>query len=85
MASKSQLTLDYYKDEAGEHRWRLLSRNGKIIGASSEGYKRRAMAVKNSAVVITAGGTPGGIKIVADGQVMQVDTLQFIETAKSRK
>ena len=30
--------VEYYKDQKGEHRWRLKARNGKIIADSGEGY-----------------------------------------------
>lgn len=30
-----------YKDIRGEHRWRVLARNGRIIAESGESYKRR--------------------------------------------
>jgi uncharacterized protein YegP (UPF0339 family) len=33
-------TLERYIDKKGEHRWRLLAPNGKIIATSGEGYKR---------------------------------------------
>ena len=31
-----------YKDRAGEWRWRLKARNGRIVADSGEGYKTRA-------------------------------------------
>lgn len=34
-----RITLDFYTDAAGEHRWRLLAANGKVVGASSEGFR----------------------------------------------
>ena len=33
--------FETYKDDAGEFRWRLLSKNGRILADSAEGYKRR--------------------------------------------
>ncbi len=33
-----------YKDRAGEWRWRLKARNGRIVADSGEGYKTRAGA-----------------------------------------
>lgn len=46
-------TLDIYKDRRGEFRWRRLAANGKIVGASSEGYRTRkdceANASRNTA------------------------------------
>lgn len=34
--------FDLYEDEAGEWRWRLLARNGRIIADSGEGYSTRS-------------------------------------------
>lgn len=31
-------TLDFYKNDANEWQWRIISSNGEIIGASHEGY-----------------------------------------------
>jgi uncharacterized protein YegP (UPF0339 family) len=31
----------------GEWRWTMRARNGRIVGASTEGYKRRAAAIAN--------------------------------------
>lgn len=33
------IVFEVYKDKAGEHRWRIKSTNGNIIGTSGEGYK----------------------------------------------
>jgi uncharacterized protein YegP (UPF0339 family) len=35
-----------WKDTAGQWRWTLRARNGKIVADSSEGYGRRASAVR---------------------------------------
>jgi uncharacterized protein YegP (UPF0339 family) len=32
------MTFQIYKDQAGEWRWRLVHRNGKIMADSGEGY-----------------------------------------------
>jgi uncharacterized protein YegP (UPF0339 family) len=34
--------FDVYRDKRGEYRWRRRASNGEIVGASSEGYKKRA-------------------------------------------
>lgn len=34
-----------YKDTAGEWRWKLVTRNGRTIADSAEGYKRRLGAI----------------------------------------
>jgi uncharacterized protein YegP (UPF0339 family) len=33
---------EFYKDEAGEYRWRLKARNGRIVADCGEGYSRKA-------------------------------------------
>lgn len=43
--------LEFYKDSAGEWRWRVRASNGEIIGASSEGYARKIDAAKNAAAL----------------------------------
>jgi uncharacterized protein YegP (UPF0339 family) len=35
------IRLEYYKDKAGQWRWRMIASNGKIIGTSHEGYKNK--------------------------------------------
>jgi len=35
-----------YTDTAGEWRWRLLARNGRLIAEGGEGYKRKAALLK---------------------------------------
>lgn len=32
--------IETYVDASGEHRWRFVASNGKILATSSEGYKR---------------------------------------------
>jgi len=39
---------EFYKDARGENRWRATAPNGKIVGASSEGYKSKPDCVKNA-------------------------------------
>lgn len=34
--------FEVYQDKRGEYRWRRMASNGKIVGASSEGYKKKA-------------------------------------------
>ena len=42
------MLLEFYTDEAGDTRWRLKAANGKIIGASSEGYADPEDAMDNA-------------------------------------
>ncbi|HJZ94536.1 MAG TPA: DUF1508 domain-containing protein [Gemmataceae bacterium] len=41
-ADEKGLTFELYKDAKEEFRWRLKAANGKVIAASSEGYKAKA-------------------------------------------
>ncbi|NNU79531.1 DUF1508 domain-containing protein [Halovulum dunhuangense] len=34
--------FEVYQDKKGEYRWRRLATNGKIVGSSSEGYKKKS-------------------------------------------
>jgi uncharacterized protein YegP (UPF0339 family) len=38
--------FELYRDTAGEWRWRLVARNGRVIADSGEGYTRRSGAEK---------------------------------------
>ena len=40
------MKIEIYKDDAGEWRWRMVARNGKIVADSGEGYRRRLGAVR---------------------------------------
>jgi uncharacterized protein len=35
-----------YKDKKSEFRWRLVSKNGKTLADSGEGYKRKSACLK---------------------------------------
>ena len=39
---------EFYKDNKGEWRWRTIAANGKIVGASSEGYKNKSDCIANA-------------------------------------
>lgn len=41
------MKTEFYKDKKGEHRWRVKSSNGKIVGASNEGFTRSRAAKRN--------------------------------------
>jgi len=48
----STFTLKVYKGVSGEWRWTITSdKNGKIVGASTEGYKKRSDVFKNIQLV----------------------------------
>jgi uncharacterized protein YegP (UPF0339 family) len=44
--SSKKFVFDVYQTTDGEWRWRLWSRNGRIVADSGEGYKRRQDAVR---------------------------------------
>lgn len=39
---------EIYKDTSGEWRWRRTASNGRIVGASSQGYVNRSDCVDNA-------------------------------------
>ncbi|MEX1013883.1 MAG: DUF1508 domain-containing protein [Candidatus Paceibacterota bacterium] len=39
---------EFYKDTSGDWRWRKTASNGKIVGASSEGFSSKTNAVNNA-------------------------------------
>ncbi len=41
-------TWEIYKDASGAWRWRRKAANGKIVGASSEGYKNKSDCKDNA-------------------------------------
>lgn len=43
--------IDVYRDSRKEWRWEMYSRNGLILAASTEGYKRRRRALENLRLV----------------------------------
>ena len=46
-----EVTMDkweFYQDARKEWRWRRIASNGRIVGASSEGYSTRAACVQNA-------------------------------------
>ncbi len=49
----ADLKMNYYLDKKGEHRWRALSSNGKIVGSSSEGFASKTNASNNVKALTT--------------------------------
>jgi uncharacterized protein len=41
-----QFRFHFYADAKGEYRWRLVSRNGRTVADSGEGYKTHAGVVR---------------------------------------
>ncbi len=44
--------VEFLTDKADEYRWRVTSRNGEIIGASSEGFASFQNAKKNLGLLV---------------------------------
>ena len=41
-------TWEIYKDNSGDWRWRRTASNGKIVGASTEGYVNKSDCIANA-------------------------------------
>ncbi len=51
MAMRALKLKVYREKKTGDWRWRISARNGKIVGASTEGYKTRRRAVSNCILI----------------------------------
>ena len=40
--------LEFYPDTSGKWRWKAIASNGKIVGASSQGFASRQSAQRNA-------------------------------------
>ena len=40
--------VEFYEDDAGEHRWRVFAANGESVAASSEGFYSQQGAINNA-------------------------------------
>ena len=49
---ESLARFEVFRDRAGEHRWRLVHRNGNIIATSGEGYTTKVNALKGARSVM---------------------------------
>jgi uncharacterized protein YegP (UPF0339 family) len=50
MAKKTGIRFETYQDASGEHRWRMVDGNNRIVGVSGESFTRASdatRAVKN--------------------------------------
>lgn len=46
------MKFEIYRDKAGEWRWRMVCRNGRVVADSGEGYTRRRDARRAAEMVI---------------------------------
>jgi len=47
MPTPNAYHFELYQDKAGEHRWRLVAPNNRIVADSAEGYKEERGAVED--------------------------------------
>lgn len=40
--------IEFYKDKAGKYRWRIIAENGRVTGASSQGFASKQKAEENA-------------------------------------
>ncbi len=50
--SEGSTTIEFLQDAAREYRWRVTSRNGEIIGASSEGFSSMQACKRNLSLLV---------------------------------
>ena len=46
--------IEFYKDKGDKYRWRIQATNGRVIGASSQGFASKQMAEENATLVFEA-------------------------------
>lgn len=46
------MTLTFYRDRQQAWRWRLRARNGRIVAAAGEGFRRRCDCVRSATLVL---------------------------------
>jgi uncharacterized protein YegP (UPF0339 family) len=70
--------IEYYQEEQGDWRWRVKADNSKIVGASTEGYRRRIDAEVNLRSLM-AYCRPQDIRIAADTKERPADAIHPLE------
>tara|TARA_Y100000310_G_C20315597_1_gene638273 strand:+ start:107 stop:352 length:246 start_codon:yes stop_codon:yes gene_type:complete len=61
--------IEFYKDLAGEWRWRFVHSNGNILGCSGEGYKNRSDCIDGIESIAVAFLANNAMEVVVDGVV----------------
>jgi uncharacterized protein YegP (UPF0339 family) len=51
---KRQPKVEIYADTDGDWRWQVIAANGRIIGVSSEGYRKRADCLRGAHITCQA-------------------------------
>ena len=63
------MKIQIYKDKRGEWRWRIKTKNGRVIADSAEGYKRKSGAARAAYRLCDAFGVSYTIHVDAIGGV----------------
>lgn len=59
--------VEFYVDLEGKHRWQIKNGNGRIVGASTQGYARRSYCERNLRKVAEVGITyTGGVTLTTN-------------------
>jgi len=48
------MEITIYKDKRGKYRWRIVADNGKIVGASSQGFASKDLVSNNLRLIFEA-------------------------------
>jgi uncharacterized protein YegP (UPF0339 family) len=62
------IRFEVYRDASGEHRWRMVDGNNRIVGTSAEGYTRSRdahRAIENILVDLADPELPMGLTVVS--------------------
>lgn len=88
--------LSYYKDAGGKYRWRMVSKNRRIVGAASQGFATVSGARENLALVqsfdlrkishyVDASGNYRWRMMAKNGLVVGASTQGYGNTRDARK
>lgn len=73
MSTTRHGVVEFYVDAKGEHRWRRMASNGKILAVSSEGYHNEDEAVS---AMYASCGSLDGVAIVSTREEAQALTSE---------
>lgn len=78
------MKFNFYKDKAGEWRWNITARNGRIVAEGGEGYKNPNDMMKTiDKYIVGASGMSDKMFRAANNANLKFDSRgRFIEVAK---
>jgi len=53
---ENKVGLTYYTDAEGDWRWKIVAKSGRVVGASTEGYRRLTDCEKNVSLLLNFDG-----------------------------